>query len=85
MTTDVNNNQIIYCLYCKASIIFEELGEFLNENPDTKKEVIEEQLQLWGEAYDGAYLIQNVVFCPRCNMVSHFDDWATNDNKKKLK
>ncbi len=52
-------------------------GEHVNANPQTKKEAIEEQLQLWGEAYDREYLIQNVVFCPKCNKISHFNDWTS--------
>ena len=46
------------------------------------KQAIEEEIQLWGEAYDRSYLIQNVVFCPNCHKVSHFKDWGS-DNKEK--
>ncbi|MFL6494149.1 MAG: hypothetical protein ACJ70N_05030 [Nitrososphaera sp.] len=65
MTTDINNNnnQIIFCPFCKASITVDELGEHVNANPETKKQAIEEEIQLWGEdVYDRNYLIQNVVF-----------------------
>ena len=75
MTDDDINNQTIHCPNWKASITVEELGEHVNANPQTKKQAIEEQLQLWGEAYDREYLIQNVVFCPKCNKISHFNDW----------
>jgi hypothetical protein len=49
--------------------------------PETKKQAIEEEIQLWGEAYDRSYLIQNVVFYPYCHKVSHFKDWGS-DNKE---
>ncbi len=81
MTTDVNNNnnnnnQIIFCPYCKASMTVDELGEHVDANPETKKQAIEYEIQLWGEAvYDRRYLIENVVFCPNCNKISHFNDW----------
>ncbi len=74
-TTPDNNNETIYCPNCKASITVEELGEHVNANPQTKQQAIEEQFQLWGGAYDKNYLIQNVVFCPSCGKVSHFNDW----------
>jgi hypothetical protein len=71
-----NNNQIIYCPFCIAPITVDELGEHVDASPETKRQAIEEELQLWGEdAYDRNYLIQNVVFCPNCNKVSHFNDW----------
>jgi hypothetical protein len=51
----------------------------VNANREIKKQAIEEELQLWGEtAYDREFLILNVAFCPKCNKVSHFDDWASN-------
>lgn len=71
------NNQTIHYPNWKASITVEELGEHVNANPQTKKQAIEEQLQLWDEAYDREYLIQNVVFCPKCNKISHFNDWTS--------
>ena len=51
--TDINNNNqlMIYCPYRKASITVE-LGEYVNGNPESKKQAIEEEIQLWGEAYD---------------------------------
>jgi hypothetical protein len=47
--TDINNNNqlMIYCPYRKASITVE-LGEYVNANPETKKQAIEEEIQLWG-------------------------------------
>ena len=80
--TDITN-PIIYCPNCKTSLTVEELGEYVNANPETKKKVIEEQFQLWGGAYDRNYLIQNVVFCPNCGKVSHFDDWTSSSNSIK--
>jgi hypothetical protein len=80
--TDISN-QIIYCPNCKASITVNELGEHVNANPEIKKQAVEEQFQLWRGAYDRNYLIQNVVFCPNCHKVSHFKDWASDNNKEK--
>jgi hypothetical protein len=80
--TDIND-RIIQCPNCKVSITIEALGEHVNANPDIKKEAIEREQQLWGEAYDKNYLIQNVVFCPNCHKVSHFNDWDSGDNKEK--
>lgn len=81
MTDDDINNQEILCPRCKVSITVDALGEHVNSNPEIKKQAIAEQLQLWGDAYDLEYLMQNVVFCPRCHRVSHFKDW-TSDIKK---
>ena len=73
---DTNNQkQIIRCPNCDVSITVDELGEHVNANPETKKEVIEEQLQLWGKIYDRSYLIKNVVFCPNCARIGHLGDW----------
>jgi|GEM_PF-3942431 len=74
--TDINA-QTILCPNCNTSITVDELGEHVNANPETKKQAIEEEIQLWGEAaYDRNYLIRNVMFCLRCYKVSHFDDWT---------
>jgi uncharacterized protein (DUF2225 family) len=72
--TDVNN-QTIQCPNCKTSLTVEELGEHVNAIPETKKQAIEEELELWGDVYDRNYLIQNVVFCPKCGGISHLGDW----------
>jgi hypothetical protein len=80
--SDISDSQIIQCPFCKIPITVEELGKYVNANPETKKQAIEEEIQLWGEAYDRSYLIQNVVFCPNCHKVSHFKDWGS-DNKEK--
>jgi phage FluMu protein Com len=78
------NNQIIQCPKCKISMTVDKLGEHVNANPETKKQAIEEEIQLWGEAaYDKNYLIQNVVFCPKCGKVSHFDDWTDSSKTKE--
>ena len=75
--TDVNN-QTIQCPNCKASLTVDELGKHVNANPDTKKQAIEEQFQLWGGAYDRNYLMRNVVFCPSSNKLSHLNDRINN-------
>jgi hypothetical protein len=67
-----------------APITVDELGEHVNANPETKKQAVEEQFQLWGEVYDRMYLIQNVVFCPNCHKLSHFKDWDSDNNKEKI-
>lgn len=83
MTDDNNNNQkIIYCPNCKEPITVDALGEHVNSYPDIKKEAIEKELQIWGDAYDRNYLIRNVVFCPNCIKVSHFKDWDRDSSKK---
>ena len=80
-----DNNNIIRCPHCEASITADELGEHVSTNPDIKKQAIEEQFQLWGGAYDRNYLIQNVVFCPSCGKISHFDDWTTRSSSSSSK
>ena len=77
------DNQIIRCPYCKTPITVDEVGEYVNANPETKKRAIEEQFQLWGGTYDKNYLIQNLVFCPNCHKVSYFKDWDSNNNNNK--
>ena len=74
--TDINN-QIISCPLCIAPITVDELGEYVNTNPETKKHAIEEELELSGNVYDRNYLVQNVVYCPNCHKVSHFKDWTS--------
>jgi endogenous inhibitor of DNA gyrase (YacG/DUF329 family) len=76
MTNDINNH-LIQCPNCSKSITVDSLGEHVNAYPDIKKEAIERELQLWGEAYDKNYLMENVVFCPSCGKVSHFGDWTS--------
>jgi hypothetical protein len=86
MSDDIdNNNQIILCPYCKAPITVDELGEYVNANPETKKHAIEEELELWGDVYDRNHLIQNVVFCPNCLKVSHYKDWESDNNSSRKK
>jgi RNA polymerase subunit RPABC4/transcription elongation factor Spt4 len=79
VTSDNNtadDKQIIQCPNCSKSITVDALGEHVNAYPEIKQEAIEREIELWGEdAYDRNYLIQNVVFCPSCNKVSHFKDW----------
>jgi hypothetical protein len=73
-----NNNsqqQMIQCLFCKIPTTIETLGEHINDNPETKREAIKEQLQLWAKAYDREYLIINLVFCPSFDRISHWGDW----------
>ena len=83
MMADINNNETIQCPSCKAPITVDKRGEHVSANPDIKKQAIEEQFQLWGGAYDRNYLIQNVVFCPNCGKVSHFDDWTSSGTRTK--
>jgi hypothetical protein len=62
----------------------DELGEYVNANLEIKKQAMEEELELWGDVYDGNYLIQNVVFCPNCNKVSHYKDWDGYNRKNEM-
>jgi hypothetical protein len=76
---DTNNQQqIIHCPNCGKSISVDALGEHVNAYPEIKKEAIERELELWGDAYDRNYLMQNVVFYPSCGKISHFNDWTNN-------
>jgi hypothetical protein len=63
-------------------ITIDDLGEYVNANPDIKKQAIEEELERWGEVDDRSYMIQNVVFCPNCSKVSHLKDWDSYIVKK---
>lgn len=79
----LNNDQIIYCPTCKTSISVDKLGDYVNDNPKAKKQIIEEEIQQWGEAYDRHCLIKNVLFCRHCYEVSHLTIGASHDNKKR--
>jgi hypothetical protein len=72
---------MLLCPRCNKSITVEELGDYVNANPEIKKQAIAEQLDQWGEEYDLEYLVLNVVICPRCHKVSHFKDWISDVNK----
>jgi uncharacterized protein YbaR (Trm112 family) len=85
MSDDINDSQIIQCPFCKAPLTVEELGEYVNANPETKKQAIAEEIELWGDGCDRNYLIQNVVFCPSCGKVSHYKDWDSDNNSRKVK
>jgi hypothetical protein len=83
---DTNNQeQLIQCPNCQTSISVDTLGEHVNSYPEIKKEAIERELELWGDSYDRAYLIQNVVFCPHCGKISHFKDWASSHSYSSKK
>jgi endogenous inhibitor of DNA gyrase (YacG/DUF329 family) len=82
MTNEINNH-LIQCPNCKKSISVDELGEHVNSNPEIKKEAIQREIELWGDAYDRKYLIQNVVFCPSCGKISHLGDWTNNSSSNK--
>jgi hypothetical protein len=45
MATDYNDgNQLITCPSCKASITVEELHEYVNSKPESKREAIEQEI-----------------------------------------
>ena len=69
--------QIIRCPNCKASITVEELHEYLNTHPESKREAIEHEIEMWGLTpyYDREYYVENVVICPSCAGISHLGDW----------
>jgi hypothetical protein len=77
MATDYNDgNQLIRCPNCKASITIEELHEYVNAKPESKREAIEHEIEMWGPTYyDRQYLVENIVFCPTCARISHLSDW----------
>ena len=58
-----NNNQIIYCPYCKASMKIDELGEYVNANPGIKKQAIEEEPPEDDEEVFFCYTTGEVDFC----------------------
>ena len=78
MATDYNNgNQFIRCQNCKASITIEELHQDVNAKPESKREAIEHEIEVWGLTYyyDRQYLVEDIVFCPTCARISHLSDW----------
>jgi uncharacterized C2H2 Zn-finger protein len=77
MATDYNDgNQLIRCPNCKASITIEELHEYVNAKPESKREAREDEIEMWGPTYyDRQYLVENIVFCPTCARISHSSDW----------
>ena len=67
---------IIRCPNCKASITVEELYEYVNAKPESKREAVEHEIEMWGLTYyDRQYLVENIVFCPSCVRISHLSDW----------
>ncbi len=76
---DGNSNQhqqVIRCPNCKASIIIDELHEYVNSKPESKIEAIEHEIAMWGLTYyDKVYYVENIVFCPTCGRISHLGDW----------
>ena len=74
---DDSPKQIIRCPKCKASITIEELYEYVNAKPESKREAIEQEIEMWGltSYYDRQYLVENIVFCPTCAVISHLSDW----------
>lgn len=79
--------QVIRCPNCKTSIIIEELHEYVNSKPESKKEAIKQEIEAWGLThYDIQYYVENVVFCPSCARISHLSDWlkvSRNSGSKK--
>jgi hypothetical protein len=62
---------------CKASLTIEGLHEYVNSNPEAKREAIEKERAMWGLTYyDMAYYVENIVFCPQCASISHLGDWS---------
>ena len=74
---DSQQRHIIRCPNCKASITVEELHEYVNAKPESKREAIEHEIEMWGltSNYDRQYYVENVVICPSCVMISHLGDW----------
>jgi hypothetical protein len=44
----------------------EELHEYVNAKPESKKQAIEQEIEIWGLTpyYDRQYYVENVVNCP---------------------
>ena len=72
-----HQQQTVQCPNCKASVTVEELYEYVNTHPESKREVIHHEIEMWGltSNYDRQYLVDNIVFCPRCARISHLSDW----------
>ena len=67
--------QLIRCPSCKALITVEELHEYVNAKPESKREAIDHEIEMWGLTYyDRQYLVENIVFCPTCARISHLTD-----------
>jgi len=77
MTTGYNGNQLIRCPNSKSSITVEELHEYVNSKPESKREALEHEIAMWGlTSYsDRQYYVQNFVICPSCAGTSHLSDW----------
>lgn len=59
------------------SITVEELHEYVNSNPEAKRDAIEKERAMWGLTYyDMVYYVENIVFCPQCARISHLGDWS---------
>lgn len=71
-----DGNQLIKCPNCKVLITVEELHEYVNSKPESKKEAREKEIVMWGLThYDMAYYVENIVSCPACARISHLSDW----------
>lgn len=68
---------VIKCPNCKVLITVEELHEYVNTKPESKREAIEHEIEMWGltSYYDRQYYVENVVICPSCARISHLGDW----------
>ena len=57
MTSDIiDNDQMIYSPIYKNSLSANKLRDYEDENPEAKKQVIEEEIEQWGGyAYDREY------------------------------
>jgi hypothetical protein len=69
--------EVVRCPNCKASITMEELHENVNAKPESKREAIEYEIEMWGltSYYVRQYYIQNGVICSFCARINHLSDW----------
>ncbi len=75
-TANYNPGHLIRCPSCRASITVGKLYEYVNANPQSKREAIEQEIEKWGLTYyDKAYYVENIVICPNCFRISHLSDW----------
>jgi hypothetical protein len=74
---DDGQQQTIRCPNCRKQIKIDELYEYVNTKPESKREAIEQEIEIWGltSYYDRQYYEQNIVICPSCARISHLSDW----------
>ena len=89
MTTYKEDNdsqqQIIRCPNCRKQIKIDELYEYANNHPESKREAMEHEIDMWGltSYYDRQYYVENVVIFPSCVGIPHVGDWVSSRGGSK--